>query len=132
MQERQTRKNVKVNEKRYRPDMKCEELIQNIREICEKRRISYYALAKEADVSPSTLHELMTGKTKPYLYTVYKICNALDISISELLREEDILGEKSELSKTECELILLYRKCSGRKREHLEIFLKMLEQFKDI
>lgn len=43
---------------------------------------------KAADVSPSTLHELMTGKTKPYLYTVYKICNALIISISDLLLEE--------------------------------------------
>ena len=52
--------------KRYRPEMKCEELIQNIHDLCERYGMSYYALAKAADVSPSTLHELMTGKTKPF------------------------------------------------------------------
>ena len=119
-----------VDSKRYRPDVKCEELIQNIHDLCERQGISYYALAKAADVSPSTLHELMTGKTKPYLYTVYKICNALDISISDLLLEESgTPGMVSELNEKEQELIYLYRKCSNKKKEHLEIYLRMLEQY---
>lgn len=95
--------------------------------------MSYYALAKAADVSPSTLHELMTGKTKPYLYTVYKICNALDISISDLLLEESrVPGMVSELNEKEQELVYLYRKCSNKKKEHLEIYLRMLAQYDNI
>lgn len=119
-----------VDSKRYRPDVKCEELIQNIHDLCERQGISYYALARTADVSPSTLHELMTGKTKPYLYTVYKICNALDISISDILLEESSTpGMVSELNEKEQELIYLYRKCSNKKKEHLEIYLRMLAQY---
>ena len=92
--------------------------------------MSHYALAKMADVSPSTLHELMTGKTKPYLYTVYKICNALDISISDLLLEESSTpGMVSELNEKERELIYLYRECSNKKKEHLELYLRMLAQY---
>lgn len=135
MQKKQSQENLlqesnNVNSKRYRPDVKCEELIQNIHDLCERQGISYYALARAADVSPSTLHELMTGKTKPYLYTVYKICNALDISISDLLLEESgTPGMVSELNEKEQELIYLYRKCSNKKKEHLEIYLRMLEQY---
>lgn len=135
MQKKQSQENLpkesnNVDSKRYRPDVKCEELIQNIHDLCERKGISYYALARAADVSPSTLHELMTGKTKPYLYTVYKICNALDISISDLLLEESgTPGMVSELNEKEQELIYLYRKCSNKKKEHLEIYLRMLAQY---
>lgn len=116
MQKKQPQENLlqessDTDSKRYRPEMKCEELIQNIHDLCERYGMSYYALAKAADVSPSTLHELMTGKTKPYLYTVYKICNALDISISDLLLEESrVPGMVSELNEKEQELVYLYRK----------------------
>ena len=54
-----------------------------------RNSVSYYALAREADISTSTLHALMAGKTRPYLYTVYKICNALDISILDLMVEDE-------------------------------------------
>ena len=57
------KKNGAMKKKRYNPEQKCEDLIRNIREQCEKHNISYYALAKEADVSTSTLHTLMGGKT---------------------------------------------------------------------
>lgn len=53
------KKNGAMKKKRYNPEQKCEDLIRNIREQCEKHNISYYALAKEADVSTSTLHTLM-------------------------------------------------------------------------
>lgn len=64
---------------RYNPEEKTKELIQNINKICEIRGISHYTLAKRADISTSTLHSLLAGKTKPYMYTVYRLCNALDM-----------------------------------------------------
>ena len=78
-----------VKTKRYNPDQRCSELIRHIQEYCERNSVSYYALAREADISTSTLHALMAGKTRPYLYTVYKICNALDISILDLMVEDE-------------------------------------------
>lgn len=126
------KKNGAMKKKRYNPEQKCEDLIRNIREQCEKHNISYYALAKEADVSTSTLHTLMAGKTKPYMYTVYKLCNALDISIMDLLDDEDMPENTTELSAKESEIISSYRKLSGSKKRMLETYMKMLEQFKEI
>ncbi len=117
--------------KRYNPELRCGELIRNIREYCERNSVSYYALAKEADISTSTLHALMAGKTKPYMYTVYKICNALNISILDLMVEDEKSAEKTELTHRERMLITQYRKYSESKKEMLEAYMDMLTQFKE-
>ena len=109
---------------------KSKELIQNINKICEMRGISHYTLAKRADVSTSTLHSLLAGKTKPYMYTVYRLCNALDMPISDLLIEAG--NEKIEnISREEEELLLFYRNCSPSKRHLLELYMQMLAQFQE-
>lgn len=126
------KKNGEMKKKRYNPEQKCEDLIRKLREQCGSHNISYYALAKEADVSTSTLHALMAGKTKPYMYTVYKLCNALDISIMDLLDDENMPENTTELNTKEREIISSYRKLSGSKKRMLETYMKMLEQFKEI
>ena len=126
------KKTGEMKKKRYNPEQKCENLIRNIRKQCENHDISYYALAKEADVSTSTLHALMAGKTKPYMYTVYKLCNALDISIMDLLDDEDMPENTTELNTKEREIISSYRKFSRSKKRMLETYMRMLEQFKEI
>ena len=82
-------------------------------------------------MSTSTLHALMAGKTKPYMYTVYKICNALDISIMDLLDDEDMSENTTELSAKEREIISTYRKYSRSKKRMLEMYMRMLEQFEE-
>lgn len=82
-------------------------------------------------MSTSTLHALMAGKTKPYMYTVYKICNALDISIMDLLDDEDMSENTTELSAKEREIISTYRKYSRSKKRMLETYMRMLEQFEE-
>lgn len=126
------KKNGAMKKKRYNPEQKCEDLIRKLREQCGSHNISYYALAKEADVSTSTLHALMAGKTKPYMYTVYKLCNALDISIMDLLDDENMPENTTELSAKEREIISTYRKYSRSKKEMLGTYMKMLEQFEKI
>lgn len=120
-----------MKKKRYNPEQKCEDLIRKLREQCGSHNISYYALAKEADVSTSTLHALMAGKTKPYMYTVYKLCNALDISIRDILDDKDMPENTTELSAKECDIISSYRKFSRSKKRMLEMYMRMLEQFEE-
>ena len=121
-----------MKKKMYNPEQKCEDLIRKLREQCGNHNISYYALAKEAYVSTSTLHALMAGMTKPYMYTVYKLCNALDISIMNLLDDEDMPENTTELNTKEREIISTYRKYSRAKKEMLGTYIKMLEQFEEI
>ena len=74
----------------------------------------------------------MGGKTKPYMYTVYKLCNALDISIMDLLDDEDMPENTTELNTKEREIISTYRKYSISKKEMHGAHMKMLEQFEEI
>lgn len=100
-----------VVSKPYNPEEKCEQLVENIKLLCKERAISYYALAQKADISTSALHSMMTGKTKPYMYTVYKLCNALEIPISELLIDEEC-EEQEVLTFDELQMLAVYRQLS--------------------
>lgn len=93
----------------------------------------YYALVKAGGCL--TVYATWTDdwEDEAVFVYVYKICNALDISISDLLLEESrVPGMVSELNEKEQELVYLYRKCSNKKKEHLEIYLRMLAQYDNI
>ena len=114
--------------KPYNPEEKCEQLVENIKLLCKERAISYYALAQKADISTSALHSMMTGKTKPYMYTVYKLCNALEIPISELLIDEEC-EEKEVLTFDELQMLAVYRQLSVGDKDLIHDVVKILQGY---
>ena len=117
-----------VVSKPYNPEEKCEQLVENIKLLCKERAISYYALAQKADISTSALHSMMTGKTKPYMYTVYKLCNALEIPISELLIDEEC-EEKEVLTFDELQMLAVYRQLSVGEKDLIHDVVKLLKGY---
>lgn len=117
-----------VVSKPYNPEEKCEQLVENIKLPCKERAISYYALAQKADISTSALHSMMTGKTKPYMYTVYKLCNALEIPISELLIDEEC-EEKEVLTFDELQMLAVYRQLSVGEKDLIHDVVKLLQGY---
>lgn len=117
-----------VVSKPYNPEEKCEQLVENIKLLCKERAISYYALAQKADISTSALHSMMTGKTKPYMYTVYKLCNALEIPISELLIDEEC-EEQEVLSFDELQMLAVYRQLSVGEKDLIHDVVKLLQGY---
>ena len=77
----------------YDLDIECGVLGQRIREFCEMRGMTQYILSQKAQLSNSGLNSIVRGVTKPSIYTLLRICNALDIRIQDLLvggrRRED-------------------------------------------
>lgn len=118
-----------VVSKPYNPEEKCEQLVENIKLLCKERAISYYALAQKADISTSALHSMMTGKTKPYMYTVYKLCNALEIPISELLIDEGC-EEQEVLTFDELQMLAVYRQLSVGDKDLIHDVVKLLQGYK--
>lgn len=114
----------------YDPDEECNRLIKRIEKICEVRGLSNYALAKAAGISKSALHDLMSGRTKPQLYTLYKLCNALNVSVEELLGDK-LNGENYKLSSDEQGFLMLYRYLSEEKKSLLNVYINMLRQYKE-
>ena len=117
-----------VVSKPYNPEEKCEQLVENIKLLCKERAISYYALAQKADISTSALHSMMTGKTKPYMYTVYKFCNALEIPISELLIDEEC-EEQEVLTFDELQMLAVYRQLSVGEKDLIHDVVKLLQGY---
>ena len=117
-----------VVSKPYNLEEKCEQLVENIKLLCKERAISYYALAQKADISTSALHSMMTGKTKPYMYTVYKLCNALEIPISELLIDEEC-EEKEVLTFDELQMLAVYRQLSVGEKDLIHDVVKLLQGY---
>ena len=117
-----------VVSKPYNPEEKCEQLVENIKLLCKERAISYYALSQKADISTSALHSMMTGKTKPYMYTVYKLCNALEIPISELLIDEEC-EEQEVLTFDELQMLAVYRQLSVGEKDLIHDVVKLLQGY---
>lgn len=115
---------------RYNPDEECDRIINNIRMLCELKSMSHHAVAVKAQISSSTIHCLMTGKTKPYVHTLFKLCNALDVSVEDVLSmNSKTLGIDEELTDDERRVLLGYRCLKMRKKERLKEYLEMLQQY---
>lgn len=71
------------------------------------------------------LSNLLKGNTKPYVYTLLLICEALSISIT------DLFAEKAEPLKEEEKIISSYRKISKKKKQMLSFYMEMLEQYEE-
>lgn len=120
----------------YNPNEECQKLLNRIQYLCKMRGWSNYAFAKEALISTSTVHGIMSGKTMPQIYTLLLICNAFKISIEDIFRENFDPEEKAsqlqfcdlyqDLSQDEKALIDRYRCLSDKQKKWLWMSLDIL------
>lgn len=123
----------------YNPDEECDKLIQVLSTLCEEKSMSYYNVATKAQLSTSTVHSLMSKKTKPYVHTLFKLCNAFGVKIETLLCDDKMEVDKKILMEQETleqlqdlnekDLVLFYRSLSAKKKETLLKYIEMLSQY---
>ena len=100
-----------------------QKMLTTLQRYFKEKKMTVYALAKATGLSTSSLSNLLKGNTKPYVYTLLLICEALSISIT------DLFAEKAEPLKEEEKIISSYRKMSNKKKRMLVEYIKMLEQY---
>lgn len=103
----------------YNPDEDYQVMLAKLKTICQNKNITQYALAKATGMSTSSLSCLMRGETKPYIYTVLTICDALNVTIADLLERQ---GDDENLEG----LIETYRGLSPEKKKMLKVYMDML------
>lgn len=108
----------------YNPDKDYQVMLTKLKTICQDKNITQYALAKATGMSTSSLSCLMRGETKPYIYTVLTICDALDVTISDLF-EKQASGYDEDVEN----LIRAYRCLSPEKKRMLKNYMDMLLQY---
>lgn len=91
----------------FRIKLKCGEvvkdmdLIARITELLDERGWSKYQLAKEANISQSTISSMMKRGNNPTVSTIERCCQAFGITVAEFfnsdLREKELTLEERKL-----------------------------------
>lgn len=92
--------------------------IENLR---LQRKWSRYDLARQADMAESSLNTIMNRGTPPKIDTLESICEAFGITLAQFFTEDE---QTELLSKSEKELIQLFRKMPDTKQQALLELLK--------
>lgn len=67
-------------------------------ELCEERHISVHRLAMESAVPPSTIKNILYGKSKnPGIVTIKMLCDGLGITLIEFFDTEDFSNLEQEI-----------------------------------
>lgn len=105
--------------------MQLEEYIAgNIIELCEKRGISKYRLAQMTGIAQSSLGRIMAKESLPSLPTLEKICEALDITLSQFFWEE----KPDDLTEPQSEVLKIWNNLNAREQEVVLAMLRGLQK----
>lgn len=111
--------------------MDIKSISQRIIKLCNQRNWSYYRLSKEAGFEQSTLKSILKEKNMPSLYTLEKICKALDITLYDFFNDEIFYPENksfqfqkiwNELDSPDKEKVLIYMLGLSKKEITKDVF----------
>ena len=69
-----------------------------ILELLGERRMSIHKLAMESGIAPSTIKNILYGKSiNPGIVTIKKLCDGLDISLLDFFNSEEFLKLEQEI-----------------------------------
>ena len=115
---------------RYDPEKVCEKILKQIKRYSDREGLTMSMLAKEAGLSASTVSDMMCQKTRPQVYTLLKICNALDVSIDVLLGEylEDEV-DPSEKPTRRLPIQRVYNSLPDWKQDRVREYIEMIADY---
>ena len=74
-------------------------LIERINYLCKQKGMSYYALAVESGVPLTTLLHILDGTTKnPGVFTVFKLCNGFNMTVTEFFKTDEFKDWQTDIS----------------------------------
>lgn len=73
-------------------------VVQRFQSLCDARNIRYNELAVRSGVTPSTVYSMMDPRRRDLsILTVKKLCDGLDITITEFFNDEIFLTLEQEI-----------------------------------
>lgn len=99
------------------------DILNRIDNLRKERGWSMYELATESGLTLSTIANMFSRKTQPSIKTLYALCEAFDMSLSQFFDEDN---QQIFLSTDEIELIKNFRKLSKKDKNAITSLLKNL------
>lgn len=99
---------------------------EHLQKMRENRNVSVYRLSQLSSISESHIRNLEKGKKQPTFYTLKKLLDCLNISLSEFFCEDpqSVLYPSAD----EAELIVYYRSLDSKKAKALLEFCKAMSE----
>lgn len=104
--------------------MEVVDVHNRIKNMADERGLSAYELAKRSGMALSSLYNMFERGTMPKLETLEKICNGMDVSLSDFFVFLSKPRVGGYLTETDMALLEANRKLTERNQEYLIIYAK--------
>lgn len=96
-------------------------IANHIRELCENRHMSLYALSKKTGISESTFSNIMKRGSIPNFFTLDRICDGFGITLAQFFAK----GEgRPNLTAEQAKVLEVWDELSDREKEAVEIYVR--------
>ncbi len=96
-------------------------ITNRIKELCDKKQMSMYALSKKTGISQSSLSNLMKRGSTPTFYTLDRICDGLGITLPQFFSED--IG-RLELSSEQKKVLETWESLTDKEKAAVEIYVR--------
>lgn len=96
-------------------------IAKRIRELCDKKHMSMYALSQKTNISQSSLSNLMKRGSIPTVFTLDRICEGLDITLAQFFSESD---ERPDLTEEQKCVLQRWDSLSDREKKAVETYVR--------
>ena len=96
-------------------------IANRIKELCDKKQMTMYALSKKTGISQSSLSNLMKRGSTPTFYTLGRICDGLGITLPQFFSDD--IG-KLELSSEQERVLRMWESLTDKEKEAVEIYVR--------
>ena len=102
--------------------MEVADVHKRMKELMEERNLSPYKLAKKMDMTPSAIYNMLRRKTMPKIETIERVCDAIDISVSDFFVFTGTDRNMGYVSDDELILLETYRNTTNAGRERIKAY----------
>lgn len=95
---------------------------KRMKELMEERNLSPYKLAKKMDMTPSAIYNMLRRKTMPKIETIERVCDAIDISVSDFFVFTGTDRNMGYVSDDELLLLEIYRSTTNAGRDRIKAY----------
>ena len=95
--------------------------MDRIRELCDKKQMSMYALSQKTNISQSSLSNLMKRGSIPTFFTLERICEGLGITLSQFFAQDD---ERLDLTQEQKTVLLTWESLSDTEKQAVETYVR--------
>lgn len=96
-------------------------IANRIKELCDKKQMTMYALSKKTGISQSSLSNLMKRGSTPTFYTLDRICDGLGITLPQFFSGD--IG-KLELSSEQERVLRMWESLTDKEKEAVKIYVR--------